>query len=252
MFGTRHSRSSFQFAMSAAPANPFDSKTAQLQAEHISLQSETVEAKAKMVPRKVLVKYQLRSRARGSTTRIHILDDQFVAVQVKRPRLPDQEYTVDLRFVDPKPIGIRKVVWPWMYVALAFTLLAAGMGFFTFKLANPAQLLWAVPAAIVLGTLTVSSFLMCLYYTTESVVFVSTHGRARLIVITGGLGTTRAAKQCAQDVVKQINLARKKSKQKRQSFLRDEMREHTRLHQVGALNDAQFDEAQKRILQSHE
>jgi len=238
--------------MSAAPSNPFLSETAIRHAEHISLQSETVETRAKPVARKVLVKYQLRSRARGSQTRVSILEDQFVSVHAKRPRVPEQDHNVDLRFVDPRPVGIRKVSWPWMYVAIALTFIAAAAAIYAVTLATPMERVWAVPAAIVLGTFTVSSYLMCLYSTTESLLFVSVHGRARVITITGGLGTTRAARKCALDIVKHVNFARKQSKQTRQAFLRDEMREHNRLHEQGVITDEQYADAKTRILQAHD
>jgi hypothetical protein len=238
--------------MSAAPANPFLSETAVQHAEHISLQSETVETRAKPVARKSLVKYQLRSRARGSQTRIAILEGQFVGVYSKRARAPEQEHTVDLRFVDPRPVGIRRVSWPWMYTALGLTLLAAAAVVFAMMFASPIERVWVVPGAIVLGTCTISSYLMCLYSTTESLLFVSVHGRARVITITGGLGTTRAARKCALDIVKHITLARKQAKQTRQAFLRDEMREHNRLHDSGAITDEQFADANARILQAHD
>jgi hypothetical protein len=246
-----NSRTDCLNAMSAAPSNPF-SEAAVRQAEHISLQSETVETRAKPVARKTLVKYQLRSRARGSQTRVSILENQFVAINTKRARSSEQEHTVDLRFVDPRPIGIRKVVWPWVYAAIALTLLAAAVGAFAVGFATAEQRLWAVPTAIVLGTFTISSYLLCLYFTTESLLFVSVHGRARVIAITGGLGTTRAARQCAVDIVKHIGLARKLSKQTRQTYLRDEMREHSRLHESGAITAEQYDDAKTRILQAHD
>ncbi|MBC7982522.1 MAG: hypothetical protein H7Y02_01575, partial [Candidatus Obscuribacterales bacterium] len=233
--------------MSAAPSNPFSSETAQLRTEHISLESETVEMRAENIPRRSLVKYQLRSRARGTTTRVTIMEGHYVALHLQRTRAQEQEHSVDLRFVDPRPIGVRKVGWPWMYVAIAFTVLAAAATVFATMYASPIARVWAVPTAIVLGTVTISSYLLCLYSTTESLFFVSAHGRARVIVITGGLGTTRAARKCAVDVVKHINLARKQSKQTRQMFLRDEMREHNRLHEQGVLTNEQFEDAKTRI-----
>ena len=128
---------------------------------------------ARSVVRKALVKYQLRSRARGSTTRVSILDGHFVNVNTRRARAQEQEHNVDLRFVDPRPVGIRKVGWPWMYIAIGFTLLAIAATVFAVMFATPAARVWAVPTAIVLGTFTVSSYLLCLYFTTESLVFVS-------------------------------------------------------------------------------
>ncbi len=208
--------------MSAAPANPFLSETAQINAEHISLQSETVEFRAKpAVERKSLVKYRLRSRARGTVTRVTILEDGYASVQVKRSRIAAQEHQVDLRFVDPRPVGIRKVSWRWLWIAIGMTVLAAAALVFTFVFASPIALPWSVPIAIVLSTLAVSSYLVCLYFTTETLLLVSVHGRARVICITGGLGTCRAARQCAVDIVKHINLMRKQSKQSRLHFLRE-------------------------------
>ncbi|HYM36008.1 MAG TPA: hypothetical protein VET48_11460, partial [Steroidobacteraceae bacterium] len=137
--------------MAADLSNPFLSETAKLNAEHISLQSETVEVKAKPVNRKSLVKYQLRSRARGSLTRVSILQGHFVGMSVKRARLPVQEHNVDLRFIDPRPVGIRKVGWPWMYVAIGFTVLALLSGTFAIYFASPFASVWAVPTAIVFG-----------------------------------------------------------------------------------------------------
>ncbi len=237
--------------MSADLSNPFLSDTANINAEHISLQSETVEVVAKPIPRKPVVKYQLRSRARGSLTRVSILQGHFVNVNIKRARMLPQEHTIDLRFVDPRPIGIRKVGWPWMYVAIGFTALALIAGAFAIFFASPFARLWAVPTAIVLATFTISSYLLCLYFTTESVVFVSQHGRARVIPITGGLGTTRAARKCAIDIVKHIGAARKASKQPRGHYLRDEMREHSRLRDAGVISEEQYDDAVARILKAH-
>jgi hypothetical protein len=237
--------------MSADLSNPFLNQTAALDAEHISLQSETVEVTAKSIVRKSLTKYQLRSRARGSLTRVEILEGNFVKVSIKRARAEAQEHTVDLRFVDPRPIGIRKVGWPWMYVAVGFTVLALLAGAFTIFFASPFARVWSVPTAIVLATFTVSSYLMCLYCTTESVVFVSQHGRARVIPITGGLGTTRAARKCAIDIVKHIGAARRASRQQRAHFLRDEMREHSRLRDASVITEEQYDDAMSRILKAH-
>jgi hypothetical protein len=237
--------------MSAQVSNPFLNDAAALDAEHISLQSETLEVSAKPVVRKPMVKYQLRSRARGSLTRVSILEGHHVSISTKRPRVEAQEHNVDLRFVDPRPIGIRKVGWPWMYIAIGFTVLAALTGAFAVFYASPFARVWAVPTAIVLGTFTVSSYLLCLYFTTESLIFVSQTGRARVITITGGLGTTRAARKCAIDVVKHIGAARKASKQPRAPYLRDEMREHSRLRDAGAITEEQYEDAVSRILKAH-
>src|SRR5215831_1324281 len=103
--------------MAAISSNPFVSEAAVLDAEHISLQSESDNASSRQSGKPV-AKYQLRSRTRGTLTRVEILEGHFVKILSKRARTSPQEHTVDLHFVDPRPIGIRKVGWPWMYVAI--------------------------------------------------------------------------------------------------------------------------------------
>jgi hypothetical protein len=136
-------------------------------------------------------------------------------------------------------------------VAIALTLATIGIAVYAFGFAKPDHWVLSAQTGITVGTLTVSSYLMCLYFTTESLLFLSVHGRARVIAISGGLGATRAARQCAVDIVKHINQARKQTKQSRPAYLRDEMREHSRLHDQGALNDEQYEEAKGRILRAH-
>jgi hypothetical protein len=138
-----------------------------------------------------------------------------------------------------------------MYVAITFTVLALLSGAFAIFFASPFARVWAVPTAIVFGTFMVSSYLMCLYFTTESLLFVSQTGRARFITITGGLGTTHAARKCALDVVKHIKAAHKASKQPRAHYLRDEMREHSRLKDTGVITEEQYEGAMTKILKAH-
>jgi hypothetical protein len=138
-----------------------------------------------------------------------------------------------------------------MYVAIGFTVLALLSGIFAIYFASPFARVWAVPTAIVFGTFTISSYLMCLYFTTESLIFVSQNGRARFITITGGLGTTRAARKCALDIVKHISATHKAATASRAHYLRDEMREHVRLRDAGVLSDQQYEDAISRILKAH-
>jgi hypothetical protein len=105
---------------------------------------------------------------------------------------------------------------------------------------------------ISVGALALSCYAICYYLTSESLLFLSVHGRARVITIAGKLGTMRRAQKCAAELITHINLARKQFKQTRQAYLRDEMREHARLYDQRMFSEAHYNEATRRILKAHD
>ena len=90
------------------------------------------------------------------------------------------------------------------------------------------------------------------YWTTESLFFVSVHGRTPVAGVVGSLGTLRKARSCAAEVVKRIKIARRHFAASKATRLRDEMLEHTRLFDQGALSEKQYSDAKLRILKAHD
>jgi len=220
--------------------------------EHISLESDSSETRAKPDLGKTLVSFELRDRARGIATEIAILADHYLACSTRRLRLPEQGHNVDLQFIDPQPVVFRYIAWRWLYAALALSVLTAASILVEVYLRHSLIDRYSLPSSIVLGTATLCSYLMCYYFTTETLFFVSLHGRVPVAGISGGLGTLRHARPCAAEIVKRIKLARRYFKLSKGSHLRDEMREHTRLFGQGALSDKQYAEAKLRILKAHD
>jgi hypothetical protein len=221
-------------------------------AEHISLESELFDTRPKPNVGRVLKTYDLIKGGSGIDTSVSLLADHHLLVKTQRKRATGEQYTVDLRFVDPRPVGVRKVSRYSLYAALAFSVMTALVVGLRFVWPTLAQQIGGLATPIGLGALAVGAFVLCYYLTKESILFVSLHGRARVVVIAGRLGTTRRAHACAADIAAQAKAAQRHYKQPRQSNLRDEMREHSRLREEGVLTEAQYDEAKRRILQSHE
>jgi hypothetical protein len=220
--------------------------------EHVSLESDLSETRVKPNLSRPLAYHKLSKGGRGVTTRVAVLADHYAAIEVQRSRSSADVHTVDLRFVDPRPVAVRKVPWRLLYAALGLTLLTAiGITLF-WVFPNFMHRMGGVFAPIGLGVLTSASYILCYYLTTESLLFLSVHGRARVIAIAGRLGTMRRAQKCAADLVMHINLARKHFKQTRQAYLRDEMREHARLYEQRVYSEEHYNEAKRRILKAHE
>jgi hypothetical protein len=71
------------------------------------------------------------------------------------------------------------------------------------------------------------------------------------VSVIGGIGSAKAGKAFFVELIKDINTAKTARPQARAQFLRDEMREHHRLHALGVLPDADYEASKARILASH-
>ncbi len=236
--------------MSAAFNSPLSNALAG-RAEHISLEGESPESRAKPNPASPLEHYELSKGGRGVTTGVSILRDHYVQVETQRTGSMTDEFMVDLRFVDPRASGVRKLPWPFLYAAIGSTLLTA-IGIVLYALMpNVAKSIGGLFTPIGLGALSVGLFVLSFYLTTETLSFESVHGKVPVIAIIGHVGMMRRAAPCVAQIAKQIKDARRQLNQSRQAYLRDEMREHTRLHGQGLLTDEQYTKARGRILQAH-
>jgi hypothetical protein len=198
----------------------------------------------------VRTSYVLKSRLRGCETEVSILEDHFAAVRTVRPDAQERKYEVDLRFANPKPLLVRTISWSWLTLAACMVLLAAGGLLATWTDAGR----WSSPiflAALVMLLASAGATILFLRRTVESLEFVSMHGGATLISAVGGIGSARTGKRFFVELIKNINAAKAARPQERPQLLRDEMREHHRLRELGVLSEQQYEQSKARILASH-
>jgi hypothetical protein len=200
---------------------------------------------------KVLANYALKSALRGCETELSLLEDHFVAVRCVRPDSLPKKYDVDLRFVHPRPVRSREISWTWLIVTVGLVALAAGTIATQWSISPQPWLLPGVLAALV--TLLVSALTGILFVrrTTESLEFRSIHGHATLLSVTGGIGSARDGKRFFVALMKDINTAKAARPQEKPQFLRDEMREHHRLRELGVLSEEEYEQSKARILAEH-
>jgi hypothetical protein len=220
--------------------------------EHIHIEAEPGSVAAPIAHRlrKVRTSYLLKSSLRGCETELSILEDHFVTVRTVRPDAQPRKYEVDLRFANPKPVRVRTISWFWFTLASCMALLAAGGLWATWADAGR----WSSPiflAALVTLLASAGATIMFLRRTVESLEFVSMHGGATLVSVVGGIGSARAGKRFFIELIKSINAAKATRRQELPQFLRDEMREHHRLRELGVLTEQQYEQSKARILASH-
>lgn len=232
---------------------PTDSRSVVVaRSEHIHIEAEPEAGAAPSVlrRRKVRASYALKSRLRGCETEVAIHDDHFAAVRSVRPDAEPRKYEVDLRFADPKPVRVRSIAWFWLTLAVCLALLATGGIWATWGSAA----VWSSPVLLTaLITLLAAGGATILFMrrTVESLEFVSVHGGATLVSVVGGIGSARAGKDFFIEFIRSINAAKAERRQDLPQFLRDEMREHHRLRELGVISQEQYDQSKARILASH-
>src|SRR5690606_3933422 len=150
-----------------------------------------------------------------------------------------------------QPVRVREISWTWLIVTIGLVVLASGA--IVSALATSPQP-WSRPgfiAALVTLLVSVGTFFLFLRRTTESLQFRSVHGQATLVSMTGGIGSARAGKRCFVELIKDINAAKAARPQEKPQFLRDEMREHHRLRELGVLSEEEYEASKARILSAH-
>jgi len=220
--------------------------------EHIHIEAEpgSVAAPTPHRLRKVRTSYVLKSRLRGCETEVSILEDHYVTVRTVRPDAQARKYEFDLRFANPKPLRVRSISWFWLTLATSMILLGAGGVWATWT--DAAR--WSSPiflSALVTLVASGGAIAMFLRRTVESLEFVSQHGGSTLLSVVGGIGSARAGKRFFIELIRSINAAKTLRPQERPQLLRDEMREHHRLRELGVLSEQQYEQSKARILASH-
>jgi hypothetical protein len=223
-------------------------------AEHISLDTghdDALLAAKKRPHRPTRMSYALVSKLRGCVTQLSLLDEHFLSVQLTRPDCEPCKYDFDLRFASPKPVIVRHLAWFWLALAISLAALASSALWMLWP-QNAAAWIHPVPITAVTTLLaSIAAVLMFLRRTTESLEFISVHGGVTLVSVTGAIGSARDGKKFFIELIKSINAAKLARPQPPQQFLRDEMREHHRLRELGVLTEAQYETSKSRILAAH-
>ncbi|HVF16565.1 MAG TPA: hypothetical protein VNA21_06620 [Steroidobacteraceae bacterium] len=221
-------------------------------AEHISLEAEADIAAPPTRPphRKVRSTYVLKSGLRDCSTELSLLDDHYLQVHTQRARKESKKYSIDLRYLNSQPVRTRRIAWAWWSLSAAL-LLSTGAAMWL-AVSSPALFTSSgFIIACVTSVATIGTTLLAVRHTTESLNFTSVHGGASLVHVIGGIGSTKAGKSFFVAMIKEIAAAKSARQQAKQQLLRDEMREHHRLRELGVLSELDYEASKARILRAY-
>jgi hypothetical protein len=217
--------------------------------EHIVLESEVREIPDARNARTVHARIELRSRLRRRVLQLEILDYYYLSVR-SRSGSKQLDYILDLRFVDA-PRLTRRIAWRWIGASLA---LAAVPLAIAARFDLSAMTWWQHNWLAVCSTITALWALATIvgaYRTTETIRLISIHGAATLLDFTAGLGTFRRIRRFLPKLSAHIRAAYAARRRTKGEHLRDEMREHQRLKDLGVLSADDYQASQARILGQH-
>ena len=217
--------------------------------EHILLESDFREVPNLRDARTVHARIEFRSRLRRRVLHLEIIDYYYLSVR-SHSRSILLEYVLDLRFVDT-PRRLRRIAWRWITFSLLLIALALGIASRIDSSATPWWQHDWLAVWVTLIAVWAFATLVGIYRTTETVSLLSTHGAARLLECTGGLGTFHVLRRFMPKLAAHIQLASAARRRTKAEHLRDEMREHLRLKEIGVLSAGEYETAKARILDQH-
>ena len=218
--------------------------------EHIVLESDERRVPALRTARKVHSRLRVQSSVRRRASELALIDYCYLSVRTWRSRSPDAQYVLDLRFVDPALRLSRHVAWRFLAASAVLAVLAVALAWRISASSTPWRHEWLLPVGGLFG-LAVCAALVGLYRTTKTLVLFSVSGRARLLELTGGVGSFRAMRSFSRTLAAHVRIASARRRRSRAEHLRDEMREHLRLKEAGVLSEKEYEMSKARILAKH-
>jgi hypothetical protein len=219
--------------------------------EHIVLESDERNVPALRTARKVHARLRVQSSVRRRASELALIDYCYLSVRTWRSRSLDAQYVLDLRFVDPALRLSRHVAWRFLTASAVVTVLVVAVAWRISVSSTPWWRHEWLPLLAGLFGLAVCAGLVGLYRTTKTLVLVSVCGRARLLELTGGVGSFRAIRRFSRTLAAHLRIASARRRRSRAEHLRDEMREHLRLKEAGVLSEKEYEISKARILARH-
>ncbi len=219
--------------------------------EHILLESDERKVPALRTARKVHSRLHIQSKVRRRGSELALIDYCYLSVRTWRSRSLDSQYVLDLRFVEPALRLSRHVAWRLMIASAALAVLAIALAW---RIGASSTAWWQHEWLPVLGGLSglaVCAALVSMYRTTKTLALFSVCGRARLLELTGGVGSFRDIRRFSQALAAHVQIAIARRRASRAAHLRDEMREHLRLKEAGVLTEKEYEISKARILARH-
>ena len=174
----------------------------------------------------------VKNRLNGTVTEIRYSREGYLRTHETRKGTTNDGLLLELRFLDPTPILVRR--WPvaFLWSSLAFGLLAMSASFFISKSG------YSQHADLITAALSIMAILSLVLFAYRYVVdyqFRTASGEAIVLTLSGTFESTRRMQKVANRVSNAIVHARKQVDTQDENYLRAEIQAHYRLANTGAI-----------------
>ena len=198
--------------------------------EHILIGDEDSDASDQ--PATVTKRRILNNWARGVRTELTFFDEGFLKVREYRRKNLSKEYLLELRFLNPKPSVVPRIVVESLWAALLCGAVAA-VSWLIAKFTSLDTVF--VPATIVGATAAIVLILLFVYQSGQRAIFSTAIGSVPVLKLSANFGCFRKFSSIVPDVSKAVGAAVASSTQEEQPYLRAEMQHHYRLRNEGII-----------------
>ena len=215
--------------------------------EHISLGEDFAILAGAEEPEHISHCFEYRNRLRGRRTQLVFYAEGFLRVREWQRKSKVRDYLLSLRFLSPDSATSRRL-------PLRVGWVAAGCAGFA---ALCALVSWLTPwnavftPAALAGTAAAAAAGFAFFYLAhERIEFRTQAGRSTVLALVGTADSFRRCRGLVPEIASAIVEAQAKNVDSRGDYLRQEMREHYRLREFGAIDADHCSDATRRILAS--
>jgi len=220
-----------------------DSRFHDLTTEHIVIEDESDEPVDE--PKLVREREYLHNHIQRTTTEITYYEEGFLKIREGSKKKLLKEHILELRFIDPEPIMVKRIAIAWLCSAFSLAILAllAGALLPASKISQ-----YAAPVALTLSFLSVLGFAVFVYRSKIMHIFCTASGKTDVFTLSGSIGCFHPARKMAAHVREAIEQACANSGAHDVRYLRAEMQAHYRLAETGVITREECSDGTALIL----
>jgi len=211
--------------------------------EHIHIGGDQTDSSEK--PTVVGKQFTLTNRVRGLRTEFTFFDEGFVKIREYKRKKLSQAYMLELRFLNPKPSVIRRVVMRSFWTALGLGG-AAAICWLIAKL--PTLDTYMFPASIVFAAAAIVALLLFIYQSGKKILFSTASGKVPVLILHASFGCLRRYRSMVPEISRAIGAAIIRNTLEEGPYLRAEMQDHYRLRNSDIITPQACSTGTARIL----
>ena len=194
-------------------------------------------------------RFRLPNHIHGMRFSYTLFEEGFLKIQKWKGKTLVEDHYLTLRFMSPVAKVTRVIAKRALYAAAG--LLGAGLVAAVLAAVTPYDQIFR-SASILLGCGTIISFMLFLHWSHERTHFFTSMGNCEVLTLTGTVESFRACRTIAPAVSKAIRDAQANNTKNEQTYFREEMHEHYRLHRADVITPEDCSDATRKILAKFE